>query len=204
MCVHDLNLFVIVQLLEETPAVPPLGKLCEDHGYSYESVGGQEPRWTKEGKTIICKTDNFVPLVAPGLSVNSGSVLSSTSPPQDSSRREVETASVDTRRSTSSSSSGSAFERSDEMASGNRGAIPRNPKPKIKRRMTRTIRTTRWQIFRSGWRSSQIIGRTPNCMHPHTVLRNQIWNILRKWQQNQGSTVSIFLTSQQTEIAKSA
>ena len=34
--VHDLNLFVTVQLLEETPAVLSLGKLCEDHGYSYE------------------------------------------------------------------------------------------------------------------------------------------------------------------------
>ena len=34
--VHDLNLFVTVQLLEETPAVLSLGKLCEDHGYSYD------------------------------------------------------------------------------------------------------------------------------------------------------------------------
>ena len=34
--VHDLNLFVTVQLLEETPAVQSLGKLFEDHGYSYE------------------------------------------------------------------------------------------------------------------------------------------------------------------------
>ena len=30
--VHDLDLFVTVQLLEETPAVLSLGKLCEDHG----------------------------------------------------------------------------------------------------------------------------------------------------------------------------
>ena len=29
--VHDLNQFVSVQLLEETPAVLSLGKLCEDH-----------------------------------------------------------------------------------------------------------------------------------------------------------------------------
>ena len=65
---HDLNLFVTVRLLEETPAVLSLGKLCEDHGYSYEWVNGQKPRLTKEGKTIIYKTDNFVPLVVPGLS----------------------------------------------------------------------------------------------------------------------------------------
>ena len=29
--VHDLDLFVTVQVLEETPAVQSLGKLCEDH-----------------------------------------------------------------------------------------------------------------------------------------------------------------------------
>ena len=34
--VHDSNLFVTVQLLEETLAVLSLGKLCEDHGCSYE------------------------------------------------------------------------------------------------------------------------------------------------------------------------
>ena len=31
--VHDLNLFVTVQLLEETLAVLFLGQLCEDHRY---------------------------------------------------------------------------------------------------------------------------------------------------------------------------
>ena len=68
--VYDLNLFVIVQILEETPAVLSLGKLCEDHGYSYEWVSGQKTRLTKEGKTIMCKTDNFLPLVVPGLSTS--------------------------------------------------------------------------------------------------------------------------------------
>ena len=63
--VHDLNLFVTVQFLEETPVVPSLGKLCEDHGYSYEWVSGQKPRWTKEEKTTFFKMDNFVPLVVP-------------------------------------------------------------------------------------------------------------------------------------------
>ena len=71
--VHDLDLLVTVQLLEETPAVLSLGKLCEDHGYSCEWVSGQKPRLTREAKTILCKTDNFVPLVAPALSTSSGS-----------------------------------------------------------------------------------------------------------------------------------
>ena len=60
--VHDLNQFVTVQLLEATPAVLSLGKLCKDHGW----VSGQEPRLTPNGMSILCKTDNFVPLVVPG------------------------------------------------------------------------------------------------------------------------------------------
>ena len=43
--VHDL--FPTVQLLEETLAVLSLGKLSEDHGYSYEWVSGQKARLTK-------------------------------------------------------------------------------------------------------------------------------------------------------------
>ena len=31
--VHDLDLFVTVQIFEDTPAVLSLGKLCEDPGY---------------------------------------------------------------------------------------------------------------------------------------------------------------------------
>ena len=32
--VYDLDLFVTVQLLEDTLAVLSLGKLCEEHGYT--------------------------------------------------------------------------------------------------------------------------------------------------------------------------
>ena len=90
--VHDLNLFVTVQVLDETPAVLSQGKLCEDHGYSNEWVSGQKPRLTKDGKTVICKTDNFVPLVVPGLSTNPKSSSSSASLSQNSLRKEAETA----------------------------------------------------------------------------------------------------------------
>ena len=50
--VHDLNLFVTLQLLEETLAVLSLGKFCEDHGCSCEWVSGQKPRLTREGRTL--------------------------------------------------------------------------------------------------------------------------------------------------------
>ena len=45
--------------------------------------GGQKPRLTKEGKTSVCKKDNFEPLVVPGLSTSSGSNSSETSTSQD-------------------------------------------------------------------------------------------------------------------------
>ena len=53
--VHDLNLFVTVQILKETLAVLLLGKLCEDHGYSYECVSGEKPRLTKERRQLYAK-----------------------------------------------------------------------------------------------------------------------------------------------------
>ena len=40
---HDLDLFVTVQMLDDTLAVLSLGKLCEEHGYSYEWASGQSP-----------------------------------------------------------------------------------------------------------------------------------------------------------------
>ena len=48
--VHDRDLFVTVQLLEDTPAVLSLGKLCEEHDHTFESATGQKPHLTKNGK----------------------------------------------------------------------------------------------------------------------------------------------------------
>ena len=60
--VHDLGLFVTVQILEETPAVPSL---------------------PKKGRQLYAKRTISVTLVVPGLSTNSESVSSSTSTLQD-------------------------------------------------------------------------------------------------------------------------
>ena len=54
--VHDLYLFVTVQVLQETPAVLSLVKLCSEHGCSYEWKTGETPRLTKNGKTLTCTT----------------------------------------------------------------------------------------------------------------------------------------------------
>ena len=77
--VHDLDRIVTVQLLEDTPAVLSLGKLCEEHGYSCEWARGQKPQLAKSEKRILCKTENFVPVVVLGLSSSSGKSSSSTS-----------------------------------------------------------------------------------------------------------------------------
>ena len=85
--VKELDLFVKVMLLEETPAVLSLGTLCEDHGNTYHWTGGQKPHLTKNGKRIDCNFSNDVPFVVPGLSTSpfaSSTPTSSTSSSQDS------------------------------------------------------------------------------------------------------------------------
>ena len=130
--VHDLNLFVTVQLLDETLAVLSLGKLFEDHGYSYEWVSGQKPRLTKDGKSIICKTDNFIPLVVPGLSTIPESSSSYASPSQDSLRREADQAPRELVQLASSSSSSSVSER--EVTNQHPGDWCHSQKSKIKKK----------------------------------------------------------------------
>ena len=60
------------------PAVVSLGKLCDENGYSYEWINGQKQHLVEDGIRIICNTENFVPIVVPGLS-SSSSASSSTS-----------------------------------------------------------------------------------------------------------------------------
>ena len=43
-----------------------LGKLCDEHGDSYEWTNGQKPNLIKNGIRIKCNTENFVPIVVPG------------------------------------------------------------------------------------------------------------------------------------------
>ena len=71
--VKELGFFLNMKVLENTPAVLSLGKLCDRNGYSYEWINGQKPHLTKNGIRIICNTENFVPIVVPGLSASSSS-----------------------------------------------------------------------------------------------------------------------------------
>ena len=69
--VKELDIFLTMKVLDNTPAVLSLGKLCDENGYSFEWINGQKPHLIKDGIRIICNTENFVPIVVPGLSSSS-------------------------------------------------------------------------------------------------------------------------------------
>ena len=75
--VKDLDIFLTMRVLEDTPAVLSLGKLCHEHGYTYEWINGRKPHLIKNGIRIQCNTENFVPIVVLGLSTSSSSSLPS-------------------------------------------------------------------------------------------------------------------------------
>ena len=77
--VRELEIFLTMKLLEDTPAVLSLGKLCDEHGYSYEWINGQKPHLIKNGIRLQCNTENFVPIVVLGLSTTPSSSSASTS-----------------------------------------------------------------------------------------------------------------------------
>ena len=66
-----------MKVLENTPAVLSLGKLCDENGYSYKWINGQKPHLIKDVIRIICNTENFVPIVVPGLTSSSSTSSSS-------------------------------------------------------------------------------------------------------------------------------
>ena len=76
--VKELDILLTMKVLDNTPAVLSLGKLCDENGYSYEWINGQKPHLIKDGIRMICNTENFVPIVVPSLS-SSSSASSSTS-----------------------------------------------------------------------------------------------------------------------------
>ena len=63
--VKQLDLFVKVMLLEQTPAFLSLAKLC---GYTHHWTSGQKPHLIRNGKRIDCNISNYVPIVVLGIS----------------------------------------------------------------------------------------------------------------------------------------
>ena len=75
--VKELDIFLTMRVLDNTPAVLSLGKLCDENGYSYEWIDGQKPHLMKDGIRIICNTENFVLMVVLGLTSSSSTSSSS-------------------------------------------------------------------------------------------------------------------------------
>ena len=75
--VKELDKFLTMKVLEDTPAVLSLGKLCNEHRYSYECINGQKPHLIRNGIRMQCNTQNLVPIVVPRLSTSSSSNLPS-------------------------------------------------------------------------------------------------------------------------------
>ena len=71
--VKELDTFLILKVLENTPVVLSLGKLYDENGYSYEWINGQKTKLILNGIRILCNTENFVFIVVPGLSSSSSS-----------------------------------------------------------------------------------------------------------------------------------
>ena len=71
--VKELDKFLTMKVLDNTPAVLSLGKLCDGNGYSCEWIKGQKPHLILNGIRMQCCTENFVPIVVPGLSSSSSS-----------------------------------------------------------------------------------------------------------------------------------
>ena len=46
--VNEMGIFLTMKVLENTPAVLSLGKLCDENGYSYEWINGQKPHLIKK------------------------------------------------------------------------------------------------------------------------------------------------------------
>ena len=114
--VKELDIFLTMKVLEDTPAVSSLAKLCDEHGYSYEWINGQKPNLIKNGIRMQCNTENFVPIVVPGLSSSSSSNFpSSTS--MTPSRQEIDhptsSSSSSTSPTTTASSDSETRERED-------------------------------------------------------------------------------------------
>ena len=125
--VKEMDLFVTVMLLGETPAVLSLGKLCEDHGYTYHWKSGQKPHLIKKGKRIDCNiSTNCVPFVVPGLSTSSSATptpISSASSPQNSAfdvSRYTENPVLERSGSTSEELPGNPLHRSTETENTNK------------------------------------------------------------------------------------
>ena len=148
--VHYLDLFVTVQVLDWTPVVLSLGTLRRPRIFLWVTQRSKKHGWPNRRRRFYAKQTTSYLLLFQEFSTSSGGNSSSTSTSQDL------------------SSTSPAQERSGELAPRVWCGSPSETFKKKERGMTVEMRTI-CEIFLNGWRRSQIIQRTQNCMHLHPL-----------------------------------
>ena len=117
--VKELDIFLTMKVLQNTPAILSLGKFCDENGYSYEWMNGQKPHLILNGIRIQSSTENFVPIVVPGLSTSSssGSYHSTSRTPSRQERHCSTSSSSSSSSPTATSSDNETREREDRTES---------------------------------------------------------------------------------------
>ena len=193
--VKELHIFLTTKVFENTPAVLSLGKLCDENGYSYEWINGQKPHLIKNGIRTQCNTEDFVPIVVPGLSASSSSSsrsLTSMTPSRQESNHPASSSSSPTSPTTTLSESET---REREDISG----IDAHPVPVSSSNVEQMIERgdpfcADIQEWLQEFRENLVDDRVPEHRDSHPRVRE-----VRIWV----NTVFI-LISQKTEIARSA
>ena len=225
--VKELGIFLTMEVFEDKPAVLPLGKLCDEHGYSYEWITGRKTHLIKNGIRTQCNMENFVPIVVPGLSASSSSSLP-TLPPMTPTRQEI-----DHSKSSSSSSTSTPMTSSTEIDHSNHPPAivssesvdrqvrgdpyssetseemlnkPTKTPNQIKMRNTNRYGETRIiQTYRNGCKNSERILWMTEFLNAETHTRVLLMNHLYSLREVCISVNTVFiLTSRNTEIARSA
>ena len=174
--VRELDMFLTVKIIEDTPAVLSLGKLCEDHGYSCEWTNGQKPCLIKNGVRIQRNAENYVPIVVPCLSTGFSSSSSDSTPP--TSLPQESTGSTPIPASVECESADEPARRDPSVNTTN------NPKPKNMRITIRYGTTHYFPKYRNGCKNSGSISwmkALRNLMnHTRVFSRNLLLEPLRR------------------------
>ena len=176
MYVYDFDVFLTEQIVVDTASVLSFGKRCEDHGYSYDCTSGQKTHFVGSSKKIQCNTENYAPIVVPGLSTepsSSATSASSTSVSQDTVRDDSMPCPATTRRgSTRSRSLGDQLRDSKETNNKTKN----EDRDKARRTPLRDLPESFDEFTKISWTK-----KLPHqAMHPQAFLVNHFVKILRE------------------------
>ena len=198
-----------VMLPEETPAVLSLGKLSEDHGYTYHWTSSQKPHLTKDGKRIHCNISNYVPFVVLGLSTSSSTAstpTSSTSSSQDSLfdiSRYTENPVTERSGSTSEDLRGNPLHRSTETENTNKNEGHEEVQSDLSHELPHWLQEFREILFDESSPLEPRGNPAPKDRHTSSSSHESPMGREQKWNWARASMLST-LTSRKTQIAISA